>query len=733
MKIIRCLVISFVLTLAFLSSGVAHGISVIAKPQKGLPQQIQLYDYTTALIIGIDRYTNLGTEHQLSYAVKDAKGMENVLRENYQFDEIITLYNEEATRDKIMRVLYGFRSLSPDAGVFVYFAGHGITMPGMVGGKDLGYIIPCDGSLNSSEMYKNISMQQVKSDICVSIAAKHVFFVFDACFAGLMLDTRATLIKPSRNLSYLKSITNEQVRQVLTAGAKGQTVLDGGPGGHSVFTGRLIQALNNVDDYITARELGQNLKKRVYGDAAARGHAQRPVDGEIYGTGDFVFVPDLEKRSRDLNAEVDALEADMARLKQLKEEAAKARDESKQRELERQQLIKEAELKQAQIRKLQKQEALKRQKQAALESEQQTKQREQQERENEQRLAMLRMQAEKMRQELGADLTGGATVESAVAELKRIKAQRDKIYNEFSAELSNQTQSIAKFYDDKISRLADTSPWDKEFETQAEYKARLAAAESKAEPVRQEKQQKLAALRNELTVARESQIKPLEDQMKLLKEKWFTIPASQVSFKFLYYKLKHQMMIGEVTFEGATQNFIAFIPKQKARKYKHNPDLLVPEVQMQATLNGPKLNKIIFHSLGNNGNNTSISALNYFDNGLIVYDNDILRDTEMGIEWIAGPDRNTNWLEAKRWVESLSVAGGGWRMPTLKELKNLYNKVKGKHNMTFLLETTGDWVWSGETKDSSSAWTFYFDHDEVYLLDRGESHNLRGFAVRSRR
>ena len=138
----RCLVISCVLTLVFLSSGVAHGISVIAKPHKGLPQQIQLYDYTAALIVGIDRYTNLGAEHQLSYAVKDAKGMEKVLRENYQFDEIITLYNEEATRDKIMQVLYGFRSLSPDAGVFVYFAGHGITIPGMVGGKDLGYIIP---------------------------------------------------------------------------------------------------------------------------------------------------------------------------------------------------------------------------------------------------------------------------------------------------------------------------------------------------------------------------------------------------------------------------------------------------------------------------------------------------------------------------------------------------------------------------------------------------------------
>ena len=34
-------------------------------------------------------------------------------------------------------------------------------------------------------------------------------------------------------------LTRECARQVLTAGGKGQTVLDGGRGGYSVFTGRL--------------------------------------------------------------------------------------------------------------------------------------------------------------------------------------------------------------------------------------------------------------------------------------------------------------------------------------------------------------------------------------------------------------------------------------------------------------------------------------------------------------
>ena len=513
--------ISVILTIPFQLSAGTRGISVIAKTTKGQSQKIQLYDYTAALIIGIDRYENLGVSEQLTYAVKDAKGVQKVLRDGFQFDEIVTLYNEQATRDKIMQVLYGFRSLTSEGGVFVYFAGHGITLPGTLSKTDLGYLVPYDGTLNAAEMYKNISMQQVKSDICVSIPAKHVFFIFDACFAGLMLDTRAIQSKPSRDHSYLQAITDEQVRQVLTAGAKGETVLDGGPGGHSVFTGRLIEALRNTEDYITARELGQYLKKLVYGDAAARGHTQRPVDGEIYGTGDFVFVPDLEKKGREISAEVDALEAEMARLKRLKKEAAKARDQSMERQIERLQLIKEAEFKQAQIRKRQKEEAVQRQRQAALEAERLDKQRKQRETENEQRLTMLRTQANRMRQDLSQDLIGGSTIESAVAELNKIKKQRDKMDLDFSTELRKQTQGLAGFYDKKIARITDISPWDKEFETREDYQAREARAEKKAEPIRKAREEKLASLRHELETGRDSQIGPLDEQMKTLKEKRF--------------------------------------------------------------------------------------------------------------------------------------------------------------------------------------------------------------------
>ena len=572
-----------------------RGIGEVAQSVKGSPQNIHLYDYTAALIIGIDRYTNLGPGEQLAFAVKDAKGMEKVLKDNYRFDEIKTLYNEEATKDNIMVALYSFHALSPDAAVFVYYAGHGITMSGGSAGKDLGYLIPYDGFLDPEKMYKNISMQQIKADVCRSINAKHVYFVFDACFAGLMLDTRAAIVKPGRNLAYLQAITGEQVRQVLTAGAKGQTVLDGGPGGHSVFTGRLIQILENVEDYVTAREIGQEITKQVFSDAAARGHDQRPVDGEIYGTGDFVFVPDLEKRSRDISAEVSSLEAEMARLKKLKQDAAKANDAAKHREIERQELIKQAELKQAQIRKQQKEAALKRQQQESIEAEQQTKAREEQEKENEQRLAMLKKQSEKMRLELGSAVSGGVTVEDAVAEMKKIKSRMDVIEDNFTQELKTQSASISQFYDLKISRLIKIEPFDKEFETEADYMARLANADQKSAPVKKEKEQKLAELRSGIETAKSSQVDPLKKQFKDLADKRFTIPASGVTFEFLSYDLKRQEMLGRIEYPNNVSHFKVGIPKQKAKELKKQPDLLVPELKLKATLHGPELDKILFH------------------------------------------------------------------------------------------------------------------------------------------
>ena len=271
--------------------GQSRGIEVAVKAAEGSVETVRLYSQAYAVIIGIDRYENLPPGSELSYAVRDAQGVAEVLERDYAFDGIVTIYNEDATREGILRLLSAeLGNTSEDDSVFIFWAGHALTKKTARRG-DIGYLVPYDGTFDEAEMsFKNISMTTIKEDISRSIPAKHMFFVVDACYSGLLVTRTLEPLAPTRSLAYLQDITGEDVRQVLAAGKADQQVLDGGPRGHSVFTGRFIEALEGATDFITATEISARISEQVFSDAAARGHAQTPQGGKLFGLGDYVFV-----------------------------------------------------------------------------------------------------------------------------------------------------------------------------------------------------------------------------------------------------------------------------------------------------------------------------------------------------------------------------------------------------------------------------------------------------------
>jgi len=104
---------------------------------------------------------------------------------------------------------------------------------------------------------------------------------------------------------------------------------------------------------------------------------------------------------------------------------------------------------------------------------------------------------------------------------------------------------------------------------------------------------------------------------------------------------------------------------------------------------------------------------------------DETQDAKLGFEWVTGPERDTTWDEARSWVQSLTVDGGGWRMPTMEELKTLYQQ----GDLTIFANATGSWVWSGETK-GALAWLFSFSYGLDKWAHRDYAKRNRGFAVR---
>ncbi|MBJ6727579.1 caspase family protein [Geomonas sp. Red875] len=469
----------------------SRGLRVVAKDaETDLAGEINLYNKTYAVIIGIDRYRQLPPDRQLSNAVKDAKGVEETLRKHYRFDKIYTLYDENATRDNIMRLLTGElpKTLGKEDALFVFWAGHGNQEHTDDG--DLGYLIPYDGT--SDGIYGNITMSQLKDDISRALPAKHVFYAFDACYSGL-LTTRGVGVKVSRDLGYLKNITKERTRQVLTAGSKGQEVLDGGIGGHSVFTGRFIEMLETSTDYLTANEIQSTLREKVFQDARARGHEQTPGYGTLYGMGDFVFIPSLQQKLANSQSEEDHIRNE---LRVLEESARRLQSEADRRQAERAQQILAA--------KLKAEEQLKQ----SLTEEQ--KRREKESVENEAALARYQSEQErllKLKQELDKKKklvsAGFNSLDVAVSELRKMNLQ----LTDLAKDEARARVEVAARYEVKVAK-AKARQRD-EFETEDEFTAR---AQKEIIVLERQKQAELAEvtsqssfLKNEITALTQKQ------------------------------------------------------------------------------------------------------------------------------------------------------------------------------------------------------------------------------------
>jgi hypothetical protein len=496
--------LTLIITMLIALAGVSHasvetrGLRVVAKdPATGQSAEVNLYNKSYAVVIGIDSYKYLPRDRQLKNAVHDAKGVEEVLSKNFRFDKIIHLYNQEATKDRILEVLTEElpAQMGDQDSLFLFWAGHGDQEQGAQG-KEIGYLIPYDGEIG--KIRKNLTMTELRDTISSKLPAKHIFYVMDACYGGLLASTRAVDKKSRRDLSYLKEITKENVRQVLTAGGKGEEVLDGGPKGHSVFTGRLIEALEAAGDFITANEIQAILKEKVFGDSKGQGKIQTPAFGTLSGNGDYVFVPSNDYKLAEQQAKIDRdrqglerqradnekLKKQMAddeammaaavragderarqvaelelkrkqgmleveKLKQKDREEQLRRDEQaaadlKNREAERQRIQEEAHRNQE---RLQEAETRKATEFTRLEQEQQ-KQKAEEERKN----AELRRLGEEKRKKALDAFTATSSIEAAVEDIRKADAEIAGISRDVDAELERQKAGADRRLDEKKAR-----------------------------------------------------------------------------------------------------------------------------------------------------------------------------------------------------------------------------------------------------------------------------------------
>jgi hypothetical protein len=246
------------------------------------------YSSSHALIIGIDKYMYVSPLHR---AANDATAVARILETQFSFpaQNITLLLDEQATRSEILSTYFVYTSVADvDSRLLVFFAGHGFTKTGV--SREAGFLIPRDGKTDNLSTLIRWEELTINVDL---IPAKHVFFIMDACYGGLVFNRTVS----AGSVRFLKDMMRRPVRQALTAGKQDEPVSDGGGPrpDHSIFTGHLLDGLEGraraPEGHLTASALMSYVYRHVSNDIHS---IQTPHYGFLSGDGDFVFTaPDL--------------------------------------------------------------------------------------------------------------------------------------------------------------------------------------------------------------------------------------------------------------------------------------------------------------------------------------------------------------------------------------------------------------------------------------------------------
>lgn len=206
------------------------------------------YDKSFALVIGIDEYQEADS---LETARSGAEAMANTLADIYQFDDVTTLYDAQATYAQITDALDEIRFKMrdyPDARFVVYWAGHGVGIDGNL--RPEGWLVTHD----SIPQQRRRLLRMEKLADSNNIFAKHTLLILDTCHSGLALtyDHPRMVETETDSQHALEAFLKRKAFQVLTSSNEFETVTDAPRvDGHTPFTGLLLQAIGGNPEAVS--------------------------------------------------------------------------------------------------------------------------------------------------------------------------------------------------------------------------------------------------------------------------------------------------------------------------------------------------------------------------------------------------------------------------------------------------------------------------------------------------
>lgn len=220
-------------------------------PSIQVPQQLRGYfPFTQALIIGVEKFADKNIP-QLQYARRDAEGLSRLLRSSSSVSgsNIQVLLDENAHKKKIMEAFEGFKKVTPDDRILIYFAGHGTTKPGSDGGRDA-YLVPFDTNVQNLESTA-IPMNVIASAMEM-IPTQNVIFIIDSCYSGNSIGRSFPFGPQTRDFDdpkpFVSAIAGKEGRVVITSAKPNQVALELDNLKHGLFSYFLLEAMRGFAD-----------------------------------------------------------------------------------------------------------------------------------------------------------------------------------------------------------------------------------------------------------------------------------------------------------------------------------------------------------------------------------------------------------------------------------------------------------------------------------------------------
>lgn len=200
----------FILVLIPVLSVLSYDNSGVNIKKRHISRQIEI-GRQYLLIIAIDKYKYW---KPLLHPVNDAKEIRDILVTRYYIDNVIELYDEEATKVNIIKVFERLQNeLDTDDSLLIFFAGHGhldkVT--------NSGFWIPVNAGTDRYEQLNWLPNTLIRGLIS-GFKASHICLISDSCFSGDILDIKRSGT-PELTKEYFRKSFSRTSRQVITSGA----------------------------------------------------------------------------------------------------------------------------------------------------------------------------------------------------------------------------------------------------------------------------------------------------------------------------------------------------------------------------------------------------------------------------------------------------------------------------------------------------------------------------------